>query len=53
MKAFFRIRLAEAQNVLVLDRFRPMVDQQSHRNYHVLRLGPALVPRCNYGGLLQ
>lgn len=44
MKAFFRrIRLAEAQDVLVLGRFRPKVDKKSLRNCHVLRVAPALV----------
>lgn len=53
MKAFFRIRLAEAQDVLVLDRFRPKVDKKYQKNYHILRLGPASVLSCSYGSLLR
>lgn len=54
MKAFFkRIRLAEAQDVLVLDRFRPKVDKKFQRNCHVLSFGPALVPSCREGSLFR
>lgn len=53
MKAFFRrITLAEAQDALVVDRFRPTVDKKSQRNSHIMRLGPALFPSCSYSNLL-
>lgn len=53
MKAFLRIRLAEAQDVLDLDRFRPGVDKKSPRSHRILRLGPAWAPRCSYGDPLR
>ena len=41
MKAFFRrIRLAEAQDVLVLGKFRPKVDEKSQRRGPSPTLGP-------------
>lgn len=46
MKAFFRrIRLAEAQDVSVLGKFRPKVDEKSQRRGPSMMSGPALVPQ--------
>lgn len=46
MKAFFRrIRLAEAQHVLVLGKFRPKVDEKSRRRGPSPMSGPVLGPQ--------